>query len=154
MQEYNVIESLELSSNYKSIASVEKLIDKVCTTVGVNEDSYGNVLIAVTEAVNNAIQHGNKENESLQISVSVKDNTKEVCFSVKDEGLGFDFNNLPDPTAPDNLLKESGRGIFLMQNLADKVEFTGDGNEVSLFFSKWSTFFMKTVAYRANNMKM
>jgi serine/threonine-protein kinase RsbW len=136
MQEYNVIESLELSSNYKSIASVEKLIDKVCTTVGVNEDSYGNVLIAVTEAVNNAIQHGNKENESLQISVSVKDNTKEVCFSVKDEGLGFDFNNLPDPTAPDNLLKESGRGIFLMQNLADKVEFTGDGNEVSLFFSK------------------
>lgn len=136
MQEYNVIESLELSSNYKSIASVEKLIDKVCTTVGVNEDSYGNVLIAVTEAVNNAIQHGNKENESLQISVSVKDSTKEVCFSVKDEGLGFDFNNLPDPTAPDNLLKESGRGIFLMQNLADKVEFTGDGNEVSLFFSK------------------
>jgi len=136
MQEYNVIESLELSSNYKSIASVEKLIDKVCNTVGVNEDSYGNVLIAVTEAVNNAIQHGNKENESLQISVSVKDSTKEVCFSVKDEGLGFDFNNLPDPTSPDNILKESGRGIFLMQNLADKVEFLGEGNEVSLFFSK------------------
>ena len=136
MQEYNVIESLELSSNYKSIASVEKLIDKVCNTVGVNEESYGNVLIAVTEAVNNAIQHGNKENESLHINVSVKDNTKEVCFSVKDEGLGFDFNNLPDPTSPDNILKESGRGIFLMQNLADKVEFIGEGNEVSLFFSK------------------
>jgi serine/threonine-protein kinase RsbW len=136
MQEYNVIESLELSSNYKSIASVEKLIDKVCNAVGVNEEAYGNVLIAVTEAVNNAIQHGNRENENLQISVSVKDSTKEVCFSVKDEGLGFDFNNLPDPTAPDNILKESGRGIFLMQNLADKVEFIGDGNEVSLFFSK------------------
>jgi len=136
MQEYNVIESLELSSNYKSIASVEKLIDKVCNTVGVNEESYGNVLIAVTEAVNNAIQHGNKENEDLQINVSVKDNPKSVCFSVKDEGLGFDFNNLPDPTSPDNLLKESGRGIFLMQNLADKVEFIGEGNEVSLFFSK------------------
>lgn len=136
MQEYNVIESLELSSNYKSIASVEKLIDKVCNAVGVNEEAYGNVLIAVTEAVNNAIQHGNRENENLQISVSVKDSKKEVCFSVKDEGLGFDFNNLPDPTAPDNILKESGRGIFLMQNLADKVEFIGDGNEVSLFFSK------------------
>ena len=136
MQEYNVIASLELSSNYKSIASVEKLIDKVCNTVGVNEESYGNVLIAVTEAVNNAIQHGNKENEDLQINVSVKDNPKSVCFSVKDEGLGFDFNNLPDPTSPDNLLKESGRGIFLMQNLADKVEFIGEGNEVSLFFSK------------------
>lgn len=136
MQEYNVIESLELSSDYKSIASVEKLIDKVCNTVGVNEEAYGNVLIAVTEAVNNAIQHGNKENESLHVNVSVKDNNQSVCFSIKDEGDGFDFTNLPDPTSPENILKESGRGIFLMQNLADKVEFIGDGNEVSLFFSK------------------
>ena len=101
-----------------------------------NEDAYGNVLIAVTEAVNNAIQHGNKENEALTINVSVSDNDEKVCFSVKDEGPGFDFNNLPDPTAPENLLKENGRGIFLMRNLADEVEFTGEGNEVCLFFNK------------------
>ena len=135
-KEFNVIESLRLSSDYQSIAMIEKLIDKVCNNVGVNEDAYGNVLIAVTEAVNNAIQHGNKENGSLQIDVSVLDSTKSICFSVKDEGPGFDFNNLPDPTAPDNLLKENGRGIFLMKNLADKVEFLGGGKEVSLFFSK------------------
>ena len=135
-KEFNVIESLKLSSDYQSIAMIEKLIDKVCNNVGVNEDAYGNVLIAVTEAVNNAIQHGNKENGSLQIDVSVLDSTKSVCFSVRDEGPGFDFNNLPDPTAPDNLLKENGRGIFLMKNLADKVEFLGQGNQVSLFFSK------------------
>ena len=94
------------------------------------------MLIAVTEAVNNAIQHGNKENEELSIDVSVKDNQNKVCFSVKDEGVGFDFENLPDPTSPENLLKENGRGIFLMRNLADKVEFTGQGNEVCLFFNK------------------
>ena len=135
-KEFNVIESLRLSSDYHSIATIEKLIDKVCNSVGVNEDAYGNVLIAVTEAVNNAIQHGNKQNGSLQIDVSVLDSTKSICFSVKDEGPGFDFNNLPDPTAPDNLLKENGRGIFLMKNLADKVEFIGQGNQVSLFFSK------------------
>lgn len=135
-QEYNVIESLKLASDYQSIAAIEKLIDRVCLNMGVNEESYGNVLIAVTEAVNNAIQHGNKENGGLQIDVSVLDSTKSICFSVKDEGSGFDFNNLPDPTSPDNLLKENGRGIFLMKNLADKVEFEGDGNEVSLFFSK------------------
>ena len=101
-----------------------------------NEDAYGNVLIAVTEAVNNAIQHGNKETETLSINVSVSDNEKNVCFSVKDEGQGFDFDNLPDPTGPENILKENGRGIFLMRNLADKVEFTDEGTEVSLFFNK------------------
>ena len=134
--EYSVIESLKLTSSYNSVADIERLIDKVCTSVGVNDDAYGNVLIAVTEAVNNAIQHGNKENEGLSINVSVRDNEEKVCFSVKDEGQGFDFDNLPDPTAPENLLKENGRGIFLMRNLADKVEFTGEGNEVSLFFNK------------------
>jgi len=134
--EYSVIESLRLSSTYKSVADIERLIDKVCTNVGVNEDAYGNVLIAVTEAVNNAIQHGNRENEELSIDVSVKDNQNKVCFSVKDEGVGFDFENLPDPTSPENLLKENGRGIFLMRSLADKVEFTGQGNEVCLFFNK------------------
>jgi serine/threonine-protein kinase RsbW len=135
-KEFNVIESLKLSSDYQSIAKIEKLIDKVCTSVGVNEDSYGNVLIAVTEAVNNAIQHGNKENGKLQIDVSVLDSTKSICFSVQDEGQGFDYKHLPDPTAPENILKENGRGIFLMKNLADKVEFVGGGNKVSLFFSK------------------
>ena len=71
---YSVIESLKLSSTYNSVADIERLIDKVCNSVGVNEDAYGNVLIAVTEAVNNAIQHGNKENEALTINVSVSDN--------------------------------------------------------------------------------
>lgn len=134
--EYSVIESLKLTSSYNSVADIERLIDKVCTGVGVNEDAYGNVLIAVTEAVNNAIQHGNKENEALTINVSVSDNEKNVRFSIKDEGQGFDFDNLPDPTAPENILKENGRGIFLMRNLADKVEFTHEGTEVSLFFNK------------------
>ena len=135
-QDYKIIESLKLASDFQSIATIEKLIDKVCSSIGVNEESYGNVLIAVTEAVNNAIQHGNKQNRALKIDVSVLDSTKNICFSVKDEGPGFDFNNLPDPTSPDNILKENGRGIFLMKNLADKVEFTDEGNKVSLFFSK------------------
>ena len=86
---YSVIESLKLASTYNSVADIERLIDKVCNSVGVNEDAYGNVLIAVTEAVNNAIQHGNKENEALTINVSVSDNDEKVCFSVKDEGPGL-----------------------------------------------------------------
>lgn len=133
---FTIIEHLKLPSEFNSIVEVENLIDKVCSNLGVQEDAYGNVLIAVTEAVNNAIHHGNGANVSLIVDVAVGDKENEFCFRIKDEGIGFDFNSLPDPTAPENLLKESGRGIFLMRNLADEVEFDGVGNSVNIYFSK------------------
>jgi serine/threonine-protein kinase RsbW len=133
---FTIIEQVKLPSDFASLVEVENLIDKVCADLGVQEDAYGNVLIAVTEAVNNAIQHGNEENSNLFVDVAVGDKETEFCFRIKDEGIGFDFNSLPDPTAPENLLKESGRGIFLMRNLADKVEFDGEGNSVNIYFSK------------------
>jgi serine/threonine-protein kinase RsbW len=133
---FAVIESLEIASTFQEIPKVESLVDKVCSRLGVNEDFYGNVLIAVTEAVNNAIEHGNKGVESLKVDVSVGDKEEEFCFSVRDGGKGFDFNNLPDPTAPENILKENGRGIFLMKNLADQVVFENGGSEVSIYFVK------------------
>ena len=133
---FTIIEQVKLPSDFASLVEVENLIDKVCADLGVLEDAYGNVLIAVTEAVNNAIQHGNEENSNLFVDVAVGDKETEFCFRIKDEGIGFDFNSLPDPTAPENLLKESGRGIFLMRNLADEVEFDGEGNSVNIYFSK------------------
>jgi len=133
---FTIIEHLELPSESNSIVEIEKLIEKVCFNLGVQEDAYGNVLIAVTEAVNNAIQHGNDFNSSLIVDVAVGDKDSDFCFRIKDEGIGFDYNSLPDPTAPENLLKESGRGIFLMRNLADEVEFDGVGNSVNIYFSK------------------
>jgi serine/threonine-protein kinase RsbW len=133
---FTIIEQVKLPSDFASLVEVENLIDKVCADLGVQEDAYGNVLIAVTEAVNNAIQHGNEENSNLFVYVAVGDKETEFCFRIKDEGIGFDFNSLPDPTAPENLLKESGRGIFLMRNLADEVEFDGEGNSVNIYFSK------------------
>ena len=133
---FTIIEKVKLPSDFASLVEVENLIDKVCADLGIQEDAYGNVLIAVTEAVNNAIQHGNEENSNLFVDVAVGDKETEFCFRIKDEGIGFDFNSLPDPTAPENLLKESGRGIFLMRNLADEVEFDGEGNSVNIYFSK------------------
>lgn len=133
---FTIIEQVKLPSDFASLVEVENLIDKVCFDLGVQEDAYGNVLIAVTEAVNNAIQHGNYENSNLFVDVAVGDKETEFCFRIKDEGIGFDFNSLPDPTAPENLLKESGRGIFLMRNLADDVEFEEEGNSVNIYFSK------------------
>lgn len=131
-----VIDSLSIPSDFGSIGKVEMLIDDVCSKLSVNEDYYGNVLIAVTEAVNNAILHGNKRNASLNVDVKVGDKEDDFCFRVKDCGDGFDFNNLPDPTSPENIEREDGRGIFLMKSLAEEVEFCDGGSCVDIYFTK------------------
>lgn len=133
---FEIIDTLVIPSDFEAVGHVEVLIDKVCNQLGVNEDFYGNVLIAVTEAVNNAIEHGNKKDLLMEVNVAVANNPSEFCFNIKDQGRGFDFLNLPDPTAPENILKENGRGIFLMKNLADEVEFEDYGRSVNLYFNK------------------
>jgi serine/threonine-protein kinase RsbW len=133
---FKIIDSLQIPSDFSSLVEVENLVDRVCGNLGVQEDSYGNILIAVTEAVNNAIQHGNEFNTELVVDVAVGDQPTEFCFNVKDKGKGFDYSNLPDPTAPENLMKENGRGIFLMKSLSDNVEFDDLGSSVSLYFTK------------------
>ncbi len=133
---FTIIEQLKLPSDFNALVDVENLVDRVCNGLGVQEEAYGNVLVAVTEAVNNAIQHGNEMKKELFVDVAVGDKMEEFCFSVKDEGNGFNFSELPDPTSPENLLKEGGRGIFLMKNLADDVVYDGSGNRVSIYFTK------------------
>ena len=126
---------IEIASSLSNITEVESLIDKVCDDLGLNEDYYGNILIAVTEAVNNAIIHGNKNEESKQVVVEVDHEGTNLTFNVIDNGDGFDFENLPDPTAPENLEKPDGRGIFLMKNLSDDVNFDLNGSKVSITFA-------------------
>ncbi len=125
---------LSLASETQSLLEVERLIDEVCAELHINEDFYGNVLIAVTEAVNNAIVHGNKMNNAKQIEVVCEPAEKEILFQITDQGSGFDFNNIPDPTAPENIEKPNGRGIFLMKHLADEVSFFENGKKVQLRF--------------------
>lgn len=132
---FTVIEELSIPSNFESMPKVETLIDSVCFKMSVGE-SFGNVLIAVTEAVNNAILHGNKNNDGAQIFIKSAENPNAFCFSIEDEGIGFDYTTLPDPTAPENIEKENGRGIFLMKNLADEVEFENNGKRVTIYFNK------------------
>jgi len=133
---YVVVDKISIPSDFGSISKVETLIDSICSKLNINEDYYGNVLIAVTEAVNNAIQHGNNQDENLSVDVAVGDKETDFCFSVQDQGKGFDFVNLPDPTAPENIEKEHGRGIFLMRSLAEEVEFQDSGRNVTIYFSK------------------
>jgi serine/threonine-protein kinase RsbW len=127
--------NIEIASKLDRIPEVESMIDKVSEELGLNDDHYGNILIAVTEAVNNAIIHGNKYSDLKKVRVEVKRNPNEVVFTIIDEGAGFDYLNLPDPTAPENIEKPDGRGIFLMKNLSDGVSFDSNGSKVSITFA-------------------
>ncbi len=128
--------TINFSSIPENLTLVEKLVDDICIDHNINADYYGNIMISITEAVNNAIQHGNKYDPSKSVEVGFNtDNDAEVLsFTIEDEGDGFDFNSLPDPTEPKNVEKLNGRGIFLMKNLADEVDFSKEGRVVELNF--------------------
>jgi len=127
-------QKISFLSKAENLNLVEKLIDDVCEKNSVNEDYYGNILIAVTEAVNNAIHHGNRSNPEKMVSVAFSTSDNRLLFSIQDEGPGFDYDHLPDPTDPKNIEKPHGRGVFLMRNLADEIEFADGGSTVTMKF--------------------
>ena len=127
-------QKLSISSKSENIVLVEKMVEDVCELYNINEDNYGNILVALTEAVNNAIYHGNLADPGKQIDISFKSRNESISFIIKDQGKGFDYNGLPDPTDPKHIDQPNGRGVFLMRNLADKVEFEDAGSKVVLTF--------------------
>jgi serine/threonine-protein kinase RsbW len=115
--------SLRLSSNPSSVENVTLFIESLANKLRIAPDTYGNILISLTEAVNNAIIHGNKQDATK--TVEVKTSTRNGCLaiSVKDEGKGFDYSNVPDPTTPERLCECGGRGVYLMRQLSVEMEF-------------------------------
>lgn len=128
-------QTLTFPSKAENLNQVEVLINQVCEKYEVNEDYYGNILIALTEAVNNAIHHGNKSNPNKEVKLSFEAEGSILNFRIEDEGPGFDYENLPDPTDPKNIEKPHGRGVFLMRNLADEIDFENDGAIVKMRFN-------------------
>lgn len=126
--------SIEIPSLVENIRIVESFVDNAKEEYSLTDDLYGNIMIAVIESVNNAIIHGNQTNKSKNVSLSASLNEEQIVFTVSDEGEGFDHQNLPDPTAPENIEKIGGRGIFLIKNLADEVNFKSDGRTLELTF--------------------
>ena len=126
--------SIQVPSIMENIRMIESFIDNAKERFDLNDDIYGNIMIAVTEAVNNAIKHGNSGNKSKNVYLSLYLEDSLIKFIVKDEGTGFNHESLPDPTAPENLEKPGGRGIFLMKHLSDEVEFKDNGRIVELSF--------------------
>ena len=126
--------TLSIRSCDHSIAELEIYIKAIFRKYELEPDLYPNVLISLTEAVNNAIQHGNNNDVEKTVSIETRITTSKVCCVISDEGPGFDYENLPDPTAPENIENPGGRGVFLMQQLSDRVIFHSNGSRVEMEF--------------------
>lgn len=129
------VEKIVIDSDIKNISLIEKLVDDIYNQYDLNSDVYGKILLAVVEGVNNSIVHGNKLNVSKKVELEYQVSTNTIEFIISDEGNGFDYGNVPDPTLPENLEKTHGRGIFLMNHLADEIEFDNNGSKVKLIFN-------------------
>lgn len=114
---------LTLASERKNIGMVEPFLSSLSECKSMEEGRWYNLLVAVTEAVNNAIIHGNKTNPNKQVTLSVAKNSDDIIISVLDEGPGFNPDSVRDPRDPENLLRDGGRGVFLIQSLAKSVEY-------------------------------
>ena len=125
---------IEVPALSENIRMIESFIDNAKTKFSLNDDIYGNIMIAVTEAVNNAIKHGSSGDSSKNVLLSLAVEESLLKFRIEDQGYGFDYDHLPDPTSPENLEKPGGRGIFLMKHLSDEVKFLDGGRVVELSF--------------------
>jgi len=113
---------------------VEPFVQDLCTELNVSGDKYCNILISMTEAVNNAIRHGNNLDETKYVLVKSGIQQRELFFVISDEGAGFDPSAIDDPTKEENLCKCGGRGVFLIRQLADRVDFLDNGSTIKLAF--------------------
>ncbi|MEO6849076.1 MAG: ATP-binding protein [Mucilaginibacter sp.] len=138
MQEANVqtseLYTLQLPSNPESITLLENLIEHIADKHQVSEDTFANMMTCLNEIAINAIMHGNKLDANKKVIVNAEVDAKRVIWTITDEGEGFDYDHLPDPTAEENLEALTGRGVFIVKQLADQCIFNATGNEVELHF--------------------
>jgi serine/threonine-protein kinase RsbW len=115
---------LEFTSAFEMLDFVQVVSDHVSRSIGLDDDSSHWVGVAIRESVINAIKHGNRNDSSKRVFVEFETaaSVPHLAIRVRDEGEGFDPETLADPLAPENLLKSSGRGIFLIRNFMDDVQ--------------------------------
>ncbi len=128
---------LEIESNPNNLITVEEFVNYFSKEINLDESKLPGLLLAVTEAVTNAIIHANKSDSNKKVQMSVKTENGKLIISVKDEGKGFDPSKVPDPTEPENLLKDSGRGLYLMRVYMDDLKYnvTENGTETILIMN-------------------
>ena len=128
---------LVLPSLPGSIHEVERFVEDICEEYNINNTYFGNILVAVTEAFDNAVLHGNNNDPSKNVTIDFASKPEGLSFTISDEGNGFDINQIPDPTTTDiniDIEEIKGRGIFLIKTLADEVRFPDNGKKVEILF--------------------
>ena len=126
--------TLQLPSKMESLSALEKLIEELADQYNIADDTFANMMTCLNEVFINAIVHGNKLQPDKKVIINAEVDNKRIIWTVTDEGPGFDYNHLPDPTAPENLENLTGRGVFIVKQLADQCIFNAAGNEVELHF--------------------
>ena len=125
---------MNIPADLVNLRLVEKAIDELSLEFDLSDEVYGNVLVATMEATNNAIIHGNNSDPGKLVKIEMMLEKKELKVHIEDQGHGFDYSTVPDPTAPENLEKINGRGIFLMERLSDEILYLENGRIVVLKF--------------------
>jgi len=114
--------SYTLESTLDTVNSAEEAASRIATEIGFGEDEVTQIAMAVREAAVNAVLHGNAYDPGKKVTLAFERTPRELVITIRDQGKGLDLSKIPDPLAPENLLKTSGRGIFLMRSFMDVVE--------------------------------
>jgi serine/threonine-protein kinase RsbW len=128
------MESISINSDIENLTVIETMVDTLSKRLGISDEVYGKILISTVEAVNNAILHGNRGDSSKKVTVVVSSDGNIFDVTVTDEGDGFSYLDIPDPTDPKNIENLHGRGVFIMKSLSDSIEYNTTGNEVRMKF--------------------
>jgi serine/threonine-protein kinase RsbW len=128
------IYTLEVESNPNNLITVEEFVNYFAKDIGIPEARMNGLMLSVTEATTNAIIHANKCDETKLVKITAKVHEDKLIVTIIDEGVGFDPLKIPDPTEPENLLKDSGRGVYLMKFYMDDLKYnlTPTGTETIL----------------------
>lgn len=122
-------------SQPETVADIDSFLDSKLRDAGFPEDLLADVAVSVSEVVNNAVVHGNHEDASKKVKVDIEISADRVSISVQDEGEGFDPESLPDPVSEENLMREVGRGLFIVRAYMDEVhikKIDGGGLRITL----------------------
>jgi serine/threonine-protein kinase RsbW len=125
---------ISIPSLIENIRIIESFIDNAREKFNINDDIYGNIMISVTECVSNAIIHGNKQDKKKVVNIELRFLDDQIRFIIEDQGEGFDFQKLKDPTSPEHIQNPGGRGVFIMKHLSDEVRFEDEGRITILTF--------------------
>lgn len=125
---------LTIFSDLNNLPEVEDFIENLIDKFGIEENLRVRIMLPVIEAVNNAILFGNKKDSKKTVKLTAAMNNREMIITVEDEGEGFDFSHIPNPTTPENLMKTTDRGLYLMMTLTDNLLFTRNGAKVEMTF--------------------